>query len=165
MLAVAQRDLGDGHAAGRLERLAQEVVGLLAELFGLDEVGVLEVEAGLDVLRRHELLDVDRVRGREGKVVEVLVVDDHVSVASDLESFEDLAVADLVLALGAPTLVADGRLVLRAELPERYLGARFRRVVETDWDGDHSERDDAFPHRSRHDEEFTSWSVSPGYFL
>src|SRR6266566_2338841 len=96
MLAVAQRDLGDGHAAGRLERLAQEVVWLLAELFGLDEVGVLEVEAGLDVLRRNELLDVDRVRGREGQVVEVLFVDDHVPVASDLESFEDVAIVYLL---------------------------------------------------------------------
>src|SRR3989442_9214354 len=102
MLAITQGDLGDGHAAGRLERLAQEVVRLLAELFGLDEVSVLEIEAGLDVLSRNELLDVDRVRGREGQVVEVLFVDDHVPVASNLESFEDVAVADLVLALGAP---------------------------------------------------------------
>src|SRR6266508_1214367 len=102
---VAKRDLRDGHATRRLERAAQQVVRLLAELFRLYVVGVVVVEAGLDIVDRHELLDVDGVRGGQGEVVEVLVVDDDVAVFADLVSALDLAVRDLVVALCAPPLV------------------------------------------------------------
>src|SRR5207244_8509481 len=96
--------------------------------------------------------------------VEVLVVDDHIAVLPDLETLQDLAVVDLVLTLGAPPLVADGRLVVRAELTERNLGARFRRVVEANRYRDHPERHNAFPHRSRHAAEFICKRTGPGYF-
>ena len=76
----------------------------------------------------------------------ILVVDDDVAVLADLETFQDLAVADLVVALGAPALVGDRRLVVRAELAERHFGGRFRRVVKANRYRDHPERDDAFPH-------------------
>src|SRR6266508_1780097 len=102
---LGERDLRDGHATRRLERAAQQVVRLLAELFRLYVVGVVVVEAGLDIVDRHELLDVDGVRGGQGEVVEVLVVDDDVAVFADFVSTLDLAVRDLVVALCAPPLV------------------------------------------------------------
>ncbi len=150
VLAVAQRDLRDRHAAGRLERLAQEVVWLLAQLFRLHEICVLEVQPGLDVVDGDELLDVDRVGGGQGEVVQVLVVDDHVPILAYLVALEDLSVLDLVITLRAPALVRDGRLVVWAQLAERNLRGRLRRVVQANWNRDHPERDDAFPHRSRH---------------
>src|SRR5437773_7487157 len=123
VLLVSQRDLGDGHAPGRLERALQQVVGLLAQLLGLDVVGAVVVQPRLDVIRGHELLDVDGVRGREGEVVQILVVDDDVAVLADLVAALDLAVGHLMVALGTPALVRDGRVVLRAQLAERDLGA------------------------------------------
>ena len=70
------------------------------------------------VIDGDELLDVDRVRGRQGEVVQVLVVDEHVAVLADLVAALDLAVLHLVVAFGAPAFVGDGGVVLRAELPE-----------------------------------------------
>src|ERR1700737_2821040 len=123
VLSVTQRDLGDGHLSGGLERRAQEVVWLLAQLFGLDVVGAVEVQTWLDVVPRNDLVDVDAVRGRERDVVQVLVVDDDVAVLADLEALEDLAVLNLVVALRAPTLVADRRSMLGTQLSERDFGA------------------------------------------
>src|SRR5262249_23848530 len=104
-------------------------------------------------------------RGREREIVQVAVVDDHVAVLADLEALEDVAEVDLVLTLGAPPLVADGRLVVGAQLAERNLRAGLGRVVETDRDGHHSKRGAAFPHRSRHGRECPSCWRCPGYFL
>src|SRR5437660_4370614 len=150
VLLVAQRDLGDRHPAGRLERLAEQLIGLLSQLFRLDVVGAVVVEAWFDVIHRDELLDVDGVRGGQREVVQVLVVDEDIPVFADLVAALDLAVLDLVVPLGAPALVRDGGVVLRAELPERDLGGRLGRVVETDRYRHHPERDHALPHRSRH---------------
>src|SRR5439155_2546861 len=55
-----------------------------------------------------------------------------------------------LVAFGAPALVRDRGVVLRAQLAEGDLGAGFGGVVEANGDRDHSERDHAFPHRSRH---------------
>src|SRR5437867_3257536 len=62
----------------------------------------------------------------------------------------DVAVGDLVVALRTPARVGDGGGVLGAQLEERHLGGRFGCIVEANRDRDHSERDHAFPHRSRH---------------
>ena len=118
VLSVAQRDLGDGHLSCGLERGAEEMVRLPAQLLGLDVVSAVEVEAGLDVVTRNELVDVDAVSGRERHVVQVFVVDDHVPVPADLKALEDLAIGDLVVTFRAPTLVADGRSVIGTQLAE-----------------------------------------------
>ena len=118
MFSITQRDLGDGHLSGGLERRAQEVVRLLAQLLGLDVVSAVEVQTWLDVVPRYELVDVDAVRGRERDVVQVLVIDDDVAVLADLEALEDLAVGNLMVTFCAPTLVADGRSVIGTELAE-----------------------------------------------
>ena len=54
--------------------------------------------------------------------------------------------------------------VVRAELAERHFGAGFRRVVEANRYRDHSEGDDAFPHRSGHGAEFIGKRPAAGYF-
>src|SRR5207245_4126902 len=97
VLSVAQRDLGDGHLSCGLERGAEEMVRLPAQLLGLDVVSAVEVEAGLDVVTRNELVDVDAVRGRERHVVQVFVVDDDVPVLAALNALEELAIGDLVV--------------------------------------------------------------------
>src|SRR5438128_3036590 len=150
VLLVAQRDLGDGHAACPLERLAEQLIGLLAKLFRLDVVGAVEVEARLDVVDRDELLDVDGVLRRKGEIVQVLVLDDHVPVLAHLVAAQDLAVLDLVVRLCAPALVGDGGVMIGAQLTEGDLRCRLGRVIEADRDRNHPEGDDAFPHRSRH---------------
>src|SRR5947207_13901815 len=132
VLLVAQRDLGDRHPPGCLQRAAQQVIGLLAQLLRLDAVGVVEVKARLDLVDGDELLAVDRVRGRQRQVVQVLVLDDHVMVLAHLVAALDLAVRDLVIALGAPALVRDGGMVLGTELSELDFFARLARVVEAD---------------------------------
>ena len=46
----------------------------------------------------------------------ILVVDDDVAVLAYLIAFDDVAVRDLVVALRAPALIGDGRLVVGAQL-------------------------------------------------
>src|SRR5438067_600900 len=83
-------------------------------------------------------------------VLEILVVDDDVPILANLVAPFDVAVGHLVVALRTPALVGDWGVVLGAQLAELDFFARFGRVVEPNRDRDHSERDHAFPHRSRH---------------
>ncbi len=67
-----------------LHRLADDGKGLGADLVvGRDVIGFVEIDF-VDLVARHEALDVDGVRALQRHLVELLVLDQHVVALLDL---------------------------------------------------------------------------------
>src|SRR5262249_55708389 len=114
-LAVTQRELRDGEAAGLLERLLEERIRLGRGLLRLEVVRRLDVELLGYLGLLDERGDVDGLAGAERQLLEVLVGQLDVAAFLVLVCALDIIPRDLVIAFLAPALVLDARLVLRAE--------------------------------------------------
>src|SRR5207253_8896532 len=117
-----------------------------ADVFGLEIVRRLDIEAQGDLVPVDELDDVDRPGGLEGKLFQVLILDDHELVLAHLVATKDLAEGDHVLVGWAVPLLLDGSLTVRAELPEGDGAMGLGRQIHPDRDGHHPEADRAPPH-------------------
>ena len=95
MLLVADDDLRDRDAAGLLERLDEQPVGLLGALLRQQVVGLAEVER-VDLVDRDEVADVDRVRQLDVEAVDVLVLELDEAALLELEAPDDVVGIDVL---------------------------------------------------------------------
>jgi hypothetical protein len=103
-LTIAQRELGDRDAPGRLERLLEERVRLRRGLLRLEVVRGLDVELLRDLVLLDEARDVDRLARAQRQLLEVLVVELDVAALLVLVRPDDVVPRDLVIALGQKRL-------------------------------------------------------------
>src|SRR2546428_5931621 len=143
-LALRDDDGPDAHAAALLERLAQRRVGLAPRPTRAQPVGHLEV-GEVDVTGGHEVADLDRVRARHPRALEILVGHDDEAAFLVLVALDDVLPVDLHVLLGAEAPIIDRRLVLLVEEAEVELGLTACRRVETDGKRHQPEGDQALP--------------------
>ena len=139
MLLLAQRDLADGEQSLVAERFEQQRERLLAGLIRFEVVRAGVVN-GVDLVVRDEGGEVDRVLGRNGKLLEVLVVDDDVLVFGVLIALDQFVECDFAIEFGAPAELLHRRLGLFVELAEADVFA-LGGGEEPHRDGDHAEAD------------------------
>ena len=102
---LAQRHAHDRRLVGRLERAAQQHVGLVRRRVGLEVVALVEHDR-VDLLGRHELDDLDLAAALGGQRLQVLVGDDHRALAVVVGLVDVLVVDGLAVDL-ADALVSD----------------------------------------------------------
>ena len=110
-----------------LHRAHEQRVRPLGSLLRPDEIRVRE-EGRVDLLVRHEVLEVDRVLALDLHGLEVLVGELDELALRVLERLDDLVVRHRLLLDLADLLVADRRVVLRVDQVEAAACARARRV-------------------------------------
>lgn len=137
-MARSTRDPADGDPVGVPQRFSQQHVGLDGLGVGFDVVGPSE-EHRVELLRGHELHDVDLMTGRHGQRVQLLLGDGDDGAVRLLDRPVDLVVRHFLTAHLADPLVPNPATVSAVHLMEPdvvLLGGG----VEPHRDGDHPER-------------------------
>jgi len=148
LLFLPQRHLRQCHELRVGEHAPQQRERLGADLVRLQVIRLL-IEDRVDLLRWHEVGDLDGVGRVDRDVVEVLRRHDHILVRRDLVAARDIVPLDDRVVFRAVALLLDAYAVLLVEHVEcdvLLLG----RGVEFDRDGHHPETHGPFPHCARH---------------
>src|SRR5262245_59893167 len=146
-LLAAHDELRERDAPLLFHRVSEEPIRLVAALVRPEEIRPLEVDR-IDRLERHELGDVDHLRGVALELLQLVVGDPHILVLRELvAAHERRAIHDLVVHR-AEGLLLDARAALGVQHVE---GDARRRGggVHPDGDRDQSERDRARADRVR----------------
>ena len=143
-LALAQRHLGHGHLARRLQGVAEQRVRPDARLLGLGVVALVRVD-GLDLGGRREVQHLDPVRGHQRQVGQVLVGQHHHVAGGQFVALGDVGVRDFLPVERADPAELDPGPVLAVHLAEGDV-TLLRRGVELHRDHDQAERDRTGPY-------------------
>ena len=109
---------------------------------------MIEVEV-VDRVGGHEVTDLEGLRRLHTRLVEILVGHHHVAALRELVALDDLAPGNLDAFLLTEPLVVDRALVLGVQEAKGQLVLALGGGVERDGHGHQSERERAFPHRTR----------------
>ena len=107
------------------------------------------VEDRIDLIQLDEVLYLDRARFLGLERVELLRLDHHVAIGSQLVAFDDVLVGDLLVVLGIDALLGDPRSGLAGKLVKAHRLA-VDGAVQPHRHGHQPEADRARPHRAGH---------------
>ena len=89
MFAIADHNLGNTNLAGAAERFVQDCVSFFPALLRFKEIRLIE-KLWIDLLQIDKIGDVDRMRGFDSHLLEVLILHDDIMTALEFEALYDL---------------------------------------------------------------------------
>ena len=148
-LAAIQHQPGDADHAGRLHGVADDRESLLADGVGRHEIVRPVVPDPLDRRARHEHVDVDGVRALQGDLVDLVVLQHHISVVAALVAFDLVVLVDRLAGQGVDIAALHPVARRPVEGVEADLLARARGRHHRDRARHERELEIAFPERAR----------------
>src|SRR6266481_2816912 len=147
--ARGENDSAERHHAFLADRVADDREGLLADLpIGHHVVWVVQIEV-VDLLPRHELVDLDRARALYGDGLEFLGFELDVFALADFVAFDDVGRVDFLLGLRVHFAVSDAVAGVLVDLMKPDFFALAARGKECDRTRAEREFQVAFPIRAR----------------
>src|SRR5215831_5120355 len=120
MLAIADHYLGDTNFSRSAERLVQNCVSFLPAFLRLKEIWLVE-KLRIDLLQIDEIGDVDRMRGLDAHLLEVLILHHNIATPLVFEALYDLVGWNFLGVGFCHLFVPDWAKVAGTKLPETKL--------------------------------------------
>ena len=149
MLARGEHHLADRDHSLLADRFADHRERLLPDLaIRHDVIGIVEIEL-VDLLARHELVDLDRALALDRDRFQLFRLELEVLALADLVALDDVGRLDLVAGVGIDLAILDAMAGVLVELVEADLFALAGRGKERDRARDQGQLQIAFPIRTR----------------
>ena len=148
LVAVVEDEARDAHEPGGLECARKQRIDALGALAGPQVVGALERDR-VDLLQRHEVVDLDDLVSLDMRRRDLLVRERDVLALRDLVALDDLRIRDTTRMRVGDLLVVNARATLGVQHVEVHVVLADRRV-HANRGVDEAERDRAAPECAWH---------------
>ena len=120
MFAITDHNFRNTNLSCAAQRLVQNCIGFLPTFLRLQEIWPVE-KLRIHLFQTHEIGDVDRMRGFDPHLLEILILQDNIPAALILEAFYDLVAWNFLGVRLGNFFVSDWAEVARTQLPKADL--------------------------------------------